>query len=304
MTIILDAVVDLLIIKLRLSIPIILCALSATIAERSGVICLGVEGMMLIGAFFGVLGSYLGGPWIGVLLAIVSGAAIGLIYGVFGVLLHGNQTVVGLAVNIFAGGFTPLLCNIFWGTEGVSETVATLPNLTIPGIKNIPYVGKLFAEFSPFLPFTLVLIIVLHTVLYKTKYGLRLRAIGDYPLAVQTQGINTNLYKLVAMGLSGIVAALGGAYLSISFSNVFIADMIAGRGFMGVAANIFGGWTPLGSCLASLFFAAVHSIRYYLIGTSISTHLVQMIPYVVTLFALVFFGRKSQSPEGLGQTVE
>lgn len=300
----LNTVTDFLLLTMRMSVPIMLSAFAVTIAERSGVICLGAEGMMLIGSFFGVLGAYLAGPWVGVLLAIIAGALIGIIYGVFSVLLHGRQVVVGLAINILASGITPMLCRIFWDAEGASSTVATVPDITIPMLSVIPYIGKFFTDISPYLPATVLIAILLSVLIYKTKYGLRLRAMGDHPLAVQTQGINTSHYKMVAMTVAGMLAALGGSYLSISYTNVFVADMVAGRGFMGVAANIFGGWTPAGSVISSLAFAAVQSVRYSLIDVPIPTQFVQMLPYVVTLVALVFFGRNSRAPEGLGKVVD
>ena len=297
-------VVDFIILTVNLSVPIMFGALSATVAERSGVICLGVEGMMLIGALFGVLGSYLWNPWGGVVLAIVSGIMVGFVYGFFGVVLKGQQTVVGLAVNIFAGGITPMICSMVWDSAGASTTVDIVPLFTVPILSRIPIIGAFFCDISPFVVMLVITVVVLQVFFFKTKYGLRLRAIGDFPLAVQTQGIDTNRYKMIAMMCSGILAALGGAYLSISYSNVFVMDMVAGRGFMGVAANIFGGWKPTGSMVASLFFAVVHSLRYYLIEFEIPTHFVQMIPYVVTLLALVIFGRNSKSPEGLGSVVD
>ena len=161
-----DAVVEFLMLVIRLSIPMILGALAATVAERSGIICLGVEGMMLVGSFFGVLGSYLVTPWFGVVFGALSGALIGCIYGFFGVILHGNQTVVGLAINIFAEGLTPLLCATFFGKEGASYIIETVPNWTVPGLSAIPGIGKFFTGFSPYIFLTIVIIVLLSVFMF------------------------------------------------------------------------------------------------------------------------------------------
>ena len=288
--------IDFIALALNLAVPLVLAALAAMIAERAGVICLGVEGMMLFGSFFAVVGShYTGKPWLGVLLAIAAGLVVGLVYGIFSVHLRGQQVVVGVAINFFASGITPMMSQEIWGSSGASAQVASIPHIDLSGIfgKNV--------SISCFVPITLVIVILMWGFIYKTKYGLRLRMIGDYPLGMQTCGINTNRYKLYAMMACGVLSALGGAFLSVSYGNLFVNGMVAGRGYMGVAANIFGGWTPLGGALAALFFSVVQTLRYTLTSISIPTQLMQMLPYVVTLFALVIFGRNSKTPEGLGK---
>lgn len=281
---------------LNLAVPLVLAAEAAMIAERAGVICLGIEGMMIFGAFFAVAGSHFtGNPWAGVLLAVLSSAFVGLIYGLFSVNLRGQQVVVGVAINFFASGITPMLTQKIWGNEGASATVNAISDINLSGIFGAN-VGV-----SCFVPITALIVIVLYLFIYRTKYGLRLRMTGDYPLGLQTCGINTNRYKLYAMITSGALSGLGGAFLSVAYGNLFVNEMIAGRGYMGVAANIFGGWTPLGGALAALLFAAVQTLRYTLTNINLPSQLMQMLPYVVTLIALVLFGRNSKSPEGLGK---
>lgn len=288
--------IEFIVLALNLSVPLVLAALASMIAERAGVICLGVEGMMLFGSFFAVVGSYYtGNPWIGVCFAILSGFVAGLVYGVFSVHLRGQQVVVGVAINFFASGITPMISQEIWGSSGASATVNAIPHIDLSWI-----FGKQVG-ISCFVPITVLIVLGMWVFIYKTKYGLRLRMIGDYPLGMQTCGVNTNRYKLYAMMASGVLSALGGAFLSVSYGNLFVNGMVAGRGYMGVAANIFGGWTPLGGALAAVFFSIIQSLRYTLTNVTIPTQLMQMLPYIVTLIALVIFGRNSKSPEGLGK---
>lgn len=305
MDMVINSIIEFISLALKLAVPIVFAAFAGTLSERAGVINLGLEGMMLIGAFAGALGSSLtGSPWIGVFVAILCGFLIGAIHALFCLTFRGQQIVVGVAVNLFAAGVTPLLCKIFWNKEGASETVTTFNNISIPILKDIPYIGKLFTEQSFYIFLMFIIYGVLWTALYKTKYGLRLRAIGDHPMGVQSQGINTVLYKYVAVIISGGIAALGGSFLSISQGNVFVLNMTAGRGFIGLAANIFGGWTPSGSLIASLFFSVVQSTRYYLIDFQIPEQFIQMIPYISTLFILIIFGKNSKAPESLGKIID
>ena len=237
----------------------------------------------------------MGNGWLGLVLALISGLIVGLLYGIFAVYLKGQQVVVGVAINFLATGMTPMLTQLVWDNEGAGDPIKPIEKWNVVGG------GGNSIEVSPFLPITVTIVILLCIFMYRTKYGLRLRMIGDFPLGVQTSGINTNRYKFYAMMASGFFAAAGGAYLSISYGNVFVADMVAGRGYMGVVANIFGGWNPALGALAATFFAGVQALRYTLIDIKIPTQLMQMLPYVVTLLALIIFGKRSKSPEGLGK---
>ena len=233
---------------LQLSVPIILGALCGTIAERGGVVMLGVEGMMLIGSFAGAVGSYFTGSALaGAVISVVLGAVMGWIYGLFCLKWKAQQSVVGVGVNLFASGITAVMLKAIWNTEGMSGSVPSISNITVPGLCKVPVLGAFFSEQSPYLYLTLLITLGVWVVFYKTKYGLRYRAIGDQPFAVQTAGVDVNRYRYVAMMTAGAIAGLGGSYLSISQNNLFVIDMVAGRGFMGLAANIFGGWQPLGS---------------------------------------------------------
>lgn len=289
---------------LRLSIPLILGALCGTIAERGGIILLGVEGLMLIGAFSGVLGSHLtGSAYAGLLISMLTGAGLGLLYALFCLRLRAHQSVVGVGVNMFASGITAVLLKVFWQREGMTDPVKPVKSFSVPVLKDIPILGAFFNDQSPYLYITILIVFAVWIVFYRTKAGLRYRAIGEQPYAVQTSGINVNRYRYVAMAAAGMIAGIGGSYLSLSQNNLFVVDMVAGRGFMGLAANIFGGWSPLGSMGAGLIFALAQSARFYLSDINIPTQFIQMLPYALTLFILLFVGKKAKGPEALGALV-
>ena len=290
---------------LQLSVPIILGALCGTIAERGGIILLGVEGIMLIGAFAGAAGSYAAGSAMaGVLLSVVLGGMIGWFYALFCLKWKAHQSVVGVGINLFASGITAVMLKAIWQTEGMSESVPSISNLTIPGLSGIPVIGALFKDQSPYLSAMFLIVAAVWIVFYKTKFGLRYRAIGDQPYAVQTAGVQVNRYRYIAMIAAGSIAGLAGSYLSISQNNLFVADMTAGRGFMGLAANIFGGWQPLGSMGAGMIFAVAQAARFYLTDASVPSQFVQMLPYGVTLLVLLFVGKRVKGPEALGKLVD
>lgn len=300
-----DIINNFLSLTLQLSVPIVLGALCGTIAERGGIILLGVEGIMLIGAFAGTVGSYFTGQALaGVFFSIVIGGLVGWIYALFCLKWRAHQSVVGVGVNLFASGITAVLLKAIWQKEGMSDTVASISNITVPGLSKIPVIGALFKDQSPYLYMMLLIVAAVWIVFYKTKYGLRYRAIGDQPFAVQTSGVSVNRYRYIAMILAGGIAGLAGSYLSISQNNLFVVDMTAGRGFMGLAANIFGGWQPVGSLGAGMVFAVAQAARFYLTDMEIPSQIVQMIPYVVTLVILLVIGKRVKGPEALGKLVD
>lgn len=290
---------------LQLSVPIVLGALCGTIAERGGVILLGVEGMMLAGAFAGVAGSFFtGSAFAGVLVSIAVGALAGWVYALFCLKWKAHQSVVGVGINLFASGITAVLLKAIWHTEGMSDPVAAISSLTVPVLSDIPVLGALFKDQSPYLYAMFAIVAAVWILFYKTKYGLRYRAIGDQPHAVQTAGVAVNRYRYIAMMAAGAIAGLAGSYLSLSQNNLFVTDMTAGRGFMGLAANIFGGWQPAGSLGAGMVFAVAQAARFYLTGFAIPSQIVQMLPYMITLLILLFVGKRVKGPEVLGKLVD
>lgn len=285
---------------IRMAIPLVLAALGGIICERSGVINLGLEGMLLVGAFGAVFGThFLHNPWMGVIVAIIAGGIFGLLHAVLCLKYKTDQTVSGIGINILAGGLTAALIKVVWGGDGLSGQVEKLPVFSVPVLKDIPVIGAIFTRQSPFVFITLCIVAVIWFVIYRTKVGLRLRAIGDHPQAAQTVGINVTRYRYIAVTLSGMLCGLGGAYLSIVQSNVFVKDMVAGRGFMALAAMILGAWNPIGALAASLVFSFAQALRMNL-QIEIPNQIMLILPYVITLAVLVFFGRKVKGPQASG----
>ncbi len=290
---------------LKLSVPIVLGALCGTISERGGVIMLGVEGMMLFGAFAAVCGAYFtGSAWIGLIFAVLTGALLGFLYCLFCLKFRGHQSVIGVGLNMLASGLTQVFLKSIWGQEGMSDFITPIANWKIPFLSKVPVLNVLFADQTPYFYFMIIIVAAVWFVFYKTKVGLRYRAIGDHPLAVKTVGVNVNRYRYIGLTIAGALAALGGSFLSIAYNNLFVADMTAGRGFMALGASIFGGWTPLGCLFASMAFAFAQALSYTMTNINIPIYFIQMIPYVTTILILMVTGRRAHGPEALGKLVD
>jgi simple sugar transport system permease protein len=291
---------NMLIATLRMAVPLVIASIGSVLCERSGIINLGIEGMMLVGAFGAVAGAHAtGSPWLGVLTGILVGGVFGLIHAVLCIKFRTNQAVSGVGINIFASGLTIVLCRAIWDSDGSSGTVEQVSNITIPLLNKIPVLGELFTNQSPFLYITVIIVVVSWYVMYKSNIGLRLRTIGDHPKAAATAGVNVTKYRYICVILCGMLCGLAGAYLSVDQSNLFVKEMVAGRGFMALAATIFGGWNPAGSFFASLLFAFAQAIRIN-IEMALPQRILQMVPYLLTLVVLILFGRKSQGPKAAG----
>jgi general nucleoside transport system permease protein len=272
---------------LRAATPLIITAIAGLTAERSGIINIALEGKMLMGAFSAVVVSYYtGNPWLGVLGAIIAGGLMALMHGVVSIKYKANQVVSGTAINILAGGLTVFLLQIIFGVAGTSPQVRKLPA---------------WGPFHPIVYFAIILVAIAHYVLYYTAWGLRVRAIGEHPSAADTVGINVIRMRYFCVVISGMLAGLAGAALSIGDLNVFVKGMTSGRGFIALAAMIFGKWTPLGALGASLLFGYSTALQMGLQGRGIPTEVVQMIPYVFTMIALAGFVGKSTPPASLGE---
>ena len=299
---ILDSIfsMNMLMITLRMAVPLVIASIGSVLCERSGIINLGIEGMMLIGAFGAVVGAHFTGiAWLGVVTGIIAGGLFGLIHAVLCIKFRTNQSVSGVGINIFASGLTIVLCRAIWESDGSSGSVAQGSNVTVPGLSQIPVIGQFFEKQSPFLYITAVIVFVSWYVLYKTNIGLRLRTIGDHPKAAATAGVNVTKYRYICVILCGMLCGLAGAYLSVDQSNLFVKEMVAGRGFMALAATIFGGWNPAGSLLASLLFAFAQGIRIT-VDLALPQRILQMVPYLLTLVVLIVFRRRAQGPQAAG----
>ncbi len=290
---------------LRMATPLIFTSLGGIFAERSGVINIGLEGMMLIGAFTGMLTSYFTGqPWLGLVGAIIAGALMGLVHAVAAVTYKVNQVVSGTAINIFAVGVTVFLLRWIFDVAGTSPAVSRLPVVTLPLINRIPLIGPIFGQHNIMVYIALILVVLVHIFLFKTVWGLRLRSVGEHPKAADTVGINVFLTRYLAVITSGALAGLGGAYLSIAHLSRFGDQMTAGRGFIALAAMIFGKWTPFGALGASILFGFANAVQMRLQELGIPSQFVQMVPYILTMIALAGFIGRATPPKAIGKPYE
>lgn len=289
---------------LRLATPIVLGAAAGAISERAGIINLGLEGKILGGAFVGAYFSYVtGSPWIGLLAAGVAGALMGASLAVFAIRFRADHVVAGVGLNILMMGLTGLLMQVAWGSRGSSPSVPPLPHWEVPIIKNIPLVGPLLGNHTPIVFFMLVAVPLLWVWLFRTPSGLRVRMIGEHPEAADTVGIRVHRTQYLCMLLAGALAALGGAHLSLGHLSIFSANMSAGRGYMAIAANIFGQWNPLGGALSAMLFAFTDALQMRIQTLQIPwpTELIQMLPYALTIAVVAGAVRKSRAPAALGR---
>ncbi|HEY7893317.1 MAG TPA: ABC transporter permease [Gemmatimonadaceae bacterium] len=281
---------------IRIAIPYLFAAAGGAIAERSGIISLTLEGFLLTGAFGAALGSYYGGsPWVGILCAMVAGLIFGLVHGIATIRYKADQVVSGVAINILAIGVTRYFLHLAFGSSSNSPRISGFTTV-MRGDGFIPSVVN-----NPLIIIGLVAVPSVAWVIYRTPFGLRVRAAGEHPKAAETVGVGVARVRYIAVGLSGILAGLGGAYLALD-QHQFTDNMSAGRGYIALAAMIFGNWDPMRGGLACLLFAAAEAAQINLQGThGIPSQFVQMIPYVLTIIALAGVVGKSTPPAALGR---
>ena len=285
-----NAVIDFIVSILRTSTPILYVALGVLVMQLSGVMNVGADGMMLLGCFSGVVGSYLfGNVWLGGLFAMVITGLFGLLFGLFTITLKTNQVVVGVAFNILSIGMTTTLYRLIYGVNASPTKIESFPPL-FRGLSLPVFLG-------------IGLVFVLTWFLNRTKPGLKIRAVGENPLAVDTVGLSVTKIRYLSTVLGAMIIGFGGAFLSTGLLTFFTEEMTASRGFIALAAVVFGRYKPAGILLAVWVFGAGDALQYKLQATSspIPTQFIQMIPYLLTIIALVFFVRKSRGPAALGE---
>jgi ABC-type uncharacterized transport system permease subunit len=287
---------------LRFATPLLFAALGGIVSERSGVINIGLEGMMLMGAFFGVYGSDVLGSWVGgVLVAVLAGGALALIHAIFSIHLRADQVVSGTAVNFLALGITGYVFIAHYGDNGTPDSVSRAPDLSLPVIKHTSFFGDAIGHANLLTWLALLLVPVLTVYLFRTRGGLRLRAVGETPRAAETVGVSVIRTRYLAVTASGMLAALGGAYLSVGFVGSFTQNMTEGRGFIALAAVIFGKWKPAGALAATLLFGFSSALANRLPTFSESTAtLFQALPYLLTLIAVAGVIGRSRAPGSVG----
>lgn len=289
---------------LRLSTPLILASLGGLYAERSGVINIALEGMMLAGAFTAAAVTiYAHNPWVGLLAAACAGVLVAWLHAVATITYKADQVVSGTAINILFLGVPALLSGALFDSTGATPQLPkdqVLPDVTLFNPDSSPMLASVFNQ-KPLVYLAFILVGVSVYVLYRTPFGLRLRAVGENPEAADTAGINVRRMRYAGVLISGALAALGGAYLSIGQNSLFTRNMTAGRGFIALAALIFGKWDPVGALLACLLFGLAEAVAIRMQGTvNIPNQFIQLIPYVLTMVALAGLVRRASPPKALG----
>jgi len=292
--------------SIRLSVPILYTSLGGLILFKTGVFNMGLEGMMLAGAFLGFYGVLItGNLWIGLLLAIIGGALLGLLLAYVTVSLGGNQLVIGLGINFFALGLTGFLYRMLCKQGLLNETTRTanFSSIHIPFLTKMPIFGEIFFDHNFLTYLAILLVIFVNWFFYKTTYGLSLRSVGENPEAADVAGINVYLIRYTAAIVSGIFAATGGAFLTLTQVTRFTENITDGRGWIALAIIIFGKYKPWGMLWASLVFGAGFALvlQLQVTGVKVPTQIMLMLPYALTIAALIGVVGKSRGPTALGK---
>lgn len=291
----------------KMAVPLMSASIGEIFAERAGIINIGLEGMMLTGAFGGMLGTYFSGsPWAGLLIGILSGVALSGFFSLATIRLGADQVVTGAAINLLALGLTGVLYRRIFGVTGTALTVQTFQPVTIPGVASVPILGDLVSGYPAPVYLAFLLVPLATYLLYNTSWGLSIRAVGEYPKAADTAGLPVRRIQLWCVLTTGALAGMAGAYLSLAHANTFIEGMSAGRGFIALAIVIFGRWRPVGVMGAALLFGLANAVQFQFqaIGAAIPYQFFLMLPYVLTLAVLVFAAGHVRPPAALAQAYE
>lgn len=296
--------IDFLFMWIRVATPILWAALGASICEKSGVVNLGLEGIMLIAALFGVIGSAFGGGlfW-GIAAGVLSAIVVSVLFAYFHLVLKANSVLCGTAINTIAAGLTVFVLQLLTGEKGSSSSLNSFqfPTLNIPVIENIPVLGRILSGHNILTYMGLLMVLFIHLFFYRTPIGLRIRAVGETPKAAESVGINVVRIRLLAILLCGIMAGFGGMYLSMGYLPMFTRDMVAGRGFIALAANAMGQSTPVGVLVSSLLFSFFDGLSNILQMLRIPAEFIQMLPYAATILFLTLYSIKKYMVKSKGE---
>ena len=282
---------------------LLLPALGGVISERSGVVNIAMEGMMLTGAFFAVSADLVvHNAWLATLVAMLAAGLMALVHAVVSIRFRADQIVSGIAINIFAAGLTVFLVNRIYGLQDVGHVSGSelLPDITVPLLSAIPFIGRVFFQQNIIVYVALLVLIGMHVFLFRTRLGLRVRSVGEHPRAADTAGINVFRLRYGAVLMSGILSGLAGAFLAIGISNTFVPNMTDGRGYIALAAMIFGKWTPFGAFVACLIFGVGQAVYDYNSSIHVSQYLLSMLPYILTLVVLAGLVGRASPPAADG----
>ena len=296
-----DWISSLLLATVRLAIPVLLISLAELYGQRAGMVNIGLEGLASIGALVGFLVCYItGSNWLGLLCGALAGIAVNMIYAFSTITLCANHTVYGMAINIFAPALASFIYRVYFGTGSDLKQIVTMSSVAIPGLKDIPVIGALL---SPMVYLTLLFVAFTAVFFARTRAGLSYKSVGEHPQAAATLGIHVIGIKYLSCVICGALAGIGGAYLTTCYSSTYTDGIVAGRGFIALAAVIFGRWNAGGILLACLFFGFCDAlqIRLQVSGIAIPYQFFQMIPYLATVLVLSLIGTKQAGPRANGQ---
>lgn len=287
---------------MRMATPLIFATMGEILSERAGVLNLGIEGIMLIGAMSGFVTTLnTGSLWLGVLVAGVVGFFFGLMMAFLAVYLGLSQHVSGLGITLFATGLSMFIYRLVVGSPVVPPTVTPFKQIAIPGLSSIPVLGSALFNQYALVYIAWAVVLVMWFLLYKTSWGLSIRTVGENPFAADTVGINVNLTRTLCLAVGGALMGVGGAYLTLAHQNMFLIEVVGGRGWVSIAMVIFGNWDPLRGTMGAFMFGFLDALqlRIQAMGFSIPFHLFLVIPYLVTIVALIGVSRRAGAPAGL-----
>ncbi len=279
----------------RVTTPILFTAFGAMISRRAGIMNISLEGMMLVGALFGVIGStYSQSVIAGVLCAILASLALSLVFAYFVLKLKSDLILTGIALNLMASGGTVFLLSILCGDKGVSTSMNSLvvPSIELPVIQSIPVLGEILSGHNVLTYVAILSVFVVYILVNKSPLGLRIRSVGENPNAAESVGISVIKTRFIALMITGVFCGLGGAFMSMGYVSWFARDMAAGRGYIALAAQNLGNATPVGTFLASFLFGIADAMSSSLQVLSVPAEFIQMIPYVTTVIGLVIYSMK------------
>lgn len=289
---------------IRLATPYLYAGIGETFGQLSGVYNLGVDGIMLMGAYAGFYVTFrTGNPWLGLLAAILIGGLLGLVMAVISVTLKAEQGISGIGMYLFGLGMSDLL---FQKTLGKVNPVSGFPSIPIPFLSDLPVVGSIFFQHNILVYAAFLLVPLSWFILERTTLGLKVKAVGQNPAAADALGVNVNLVRYITIVIGGALSGIAGASLSIALLNVFQQNLTSGMGFIAVALVYFGGWRPTGILLGSLLFSSVNALQLWVqvLNLPIPADFATMLPYVLTILALVFAVRKVDAPAALSKVFE
>lgn len=287
---------------IRLSTPVIFAALGETIVERSGVVNLGIEGMMLMGAFGGFIGTFFTGSlFVGLLFAVSGPIMMAILMAFLSVNLRTNQLVAGLAIWLLGTGLTALLYRLIFGIVTISPKINELSAIGVPILSQIPVIGPILFSYDPLVYLAILLVPLIHIFLFKTNLGLEIRTVGENPKQADTSGVNVYRIRYLALIIGAALAGLGGSCFTLVSTGSFIENITAGQGWIALAMVIFGRWMPIYAAIGALIFGMVDSFQIGLqsIGTAIPTQFLLMLPYILPILIMAGMYKRSIAPAAL-----